>query len=345
MPLSGGPALPRENKPSWNDVPEAIRDEVARVVSDSIVEAETVWGGFGPSATFALRGKSGRRYFCKGAHPGQTNIGNDAARRERQNFEDFPELAEFCARYLGSAEHGDWLMLVLDHVPKTMNVPPWSRPAFDAAIKALANFHRASPARAVDRLQPAKQDQLINLFRQEMGWAALAAHEAPRENFLGLFENRDEARTWFDRAIEVLVSCEKRAYDLGGPECWMHQDIRSDNLLFCKEPLPKIVDWPYLAFGPALMDVAFFLPSVAGEGGPAPATGLRLYEQMNGTTFAANDVASAAAAVSGFFAARAGEPDIPQLPRLRWVQRLQLYPALAWTTSLLGIDMPQPRQA
>jgi hypothetical protein len=186
---------------------------------------------------------------------------------------------------------------------------------------------------------------LVNLFSLEMGWSALAAQEAGRENFLALFANPRDGLLWFERNIEALVAHEKNAVGLGGPESWVHQDIRSDNLIFSNEPLPRIVDWPYLAFGSTLMDVAFFLPSVAGEGGPAPATGLKLYEQTMGTTFGRNDVIAAAAAVSGFFAVRAGEPDIAQLPRLRWVQRLQLYPALAWTCTLLGISMPEPKQA
>jgi hypothetical protein len=49
--------------------------------------------------------------------------------------------------------------------------------------------------------------------------------------------------------------------------------------------------FPFLAFGPTLMDVAFFLPSVAGDGGPSAIGGLLLYEQMSGYRFAPPDIA------------------------------------------------------
>ena len=44
----------------------------------------------------------------------------------------------------------------------------------------------------------------------------------------------------------------------------------------------------------------------------------------------ARDVAVTVATVAGFFAARAWQPKIPALPRLRWVQKLQLFPSLTW---------------
>jgi hypothetical protein len=93
-----------------------------------------------------------------------------------------------------------------------------------------------------------------------------------------------------------------------------------------------------------LLDIAFFLPSLAGQGGPSCADGLNLYERAAGATFAPEDIAIAAVIVSGFFAARAGEPDIPGLPRLRWVQKLQLFPALAWACQCLDLaPVPVPR--
>jgi len=47
------------------------------------------------------------------------------------------------------------------------------------------------------------------------------------------------------------------------------------------------------------------------------------------------------ATVAGFFAARAGQPNIPGLPRQRWVQKVQLFPSLAWLSVLVKI-VPAP---
>jgi hypothetical protein len=42
----------------------------------------------------------------------------------------------------------------------------------------------------------------------------------------------------------------------------------------------------------------------------------------------AREVAVTVATVAGFLAARAGQADIPALPRPRWVPKLQLFPSL-----------------
>ena len=65
------------------------------------------------------------------------------------------------------------------------------------------------------------------------------------------------------------------------------------------------------------MDTGFWLPSLAFESGSLPATVLP-------------GEPSIAAWVSGFFAARAGFPVIPQAPSVRKGQLDQLNPSLAW---------------
>jgi hypothetical protein len=47
-----------------------------------------------------------------------------------------------------------------------------------------------------------------------------------------------------------------------------------------------------------------------------------------------------AAVVAGFFAARAGMPDIPKAPRVRGVQLAQLAVALPWAARSCGFAAP-----
>ncbi|HEV2472315.1 MAG TPA: hypothetical protein VGS41_06605 [Chthonomonadales bacterium] len=67
----------------------------------------------------------------------------------------------------------------------------------------------------------------------------------------------------------------------------------------------------------------------AGEGGPAPENLLP-------------DAPEIAAWVSGDFAARAGLPGIPDAPRVRGVQLLQLREALPWAARACGLSPPAP---
>jgi hypothetical protein len=102
-----------------------------------------------------------------------------------------------------------------------------------------------------------------------------------------------------------------------------HWDIRSDNMAFTGDGL-KLVDWSEACLSNPDPDVGFWLPSLSFEGGPPPETILPHAPEV-------------AAWVSGFFAARAGLPDIPDAPFVRRVQREQLSTALPWAQRALGL--------
>jgi hypothetical protein len=322
----------REPKPAWHDVPAGLRGRVEGIIGGKVVADEIAWGGFGPTATFVLTTAAGRKVFVKGTHPGNTERGHEAAIRECRNLQDFPELAAFGPAFLGLAEQDGWHLAMLDCVERETAVPPWTPQAVADAIQLIVNFHAATPARAAQVLEERRASDLLG---HEENWQSLR-NAGVRARFAALFAVPLAAERWLDSHLERLIALKDRAAALGGPQGWMHMDIRSDNLIFGARPV--LVDWPVLSFGPQLLDIAFFLPSLEGEGGPSCADGLALYEQAADMRFAADDVAVAAAAVAGFFAARAGEPEIAALPRLRWVQKLQLFPALDWLCASLGVE-------
>ena len=82
--------------------------------------------------------------------------------------------------------------------------------------------------------------------------------------------------------------------------------------------------------GNAVLDVAFWLPSLELEGGPKPDAVLP----------SGPGVAELAALVAGFFAARAGLPPPSGAPTVRGIQLAQLRPALAWACRALGLPQP-----
>ncbi|MBS0469960.1 MAG: phosphotransferase [Proteobacteria bacterium] len=327
----------REPKPAWAEVPASLRAQIEALIGGNVARAEIVWGGYGPSATFLLSRASGETYFCKGTHPGQTRQGHEALIRERQNYEAFPELGRFGPHYLGGADEGDWHVAVLESVARSIHVPPWRADAAQSAIALIVAFHDASPERAGTDLRPS--EDVSGLLYGEAGWASLIEAGPMRDGFLALFEDTQAAGDWLDRHGAALASISEKGAGIGGPRSWVHLDIRSDNLIFAADRV-HLVDWPMLSFGPALLDIAFFLPSLAGEGGPDCNDGLKLYEAVRGIQFEHDDVVTASTVVAGFFAARAGGPPIPGLPRLRWVQKLQLFPALNWLCNVMGIESP-----
>jgi thiamine kinase-like enzyme len=95
--------------------------------------------------------------------------------------------------------------------------------------------------------------------------------------------------------------------------------LTADRVLF--------VDWNFAGVANPTLDLGYWLPSLASEGGPAPERILP-------------DAPEIAARVSGYFAARAGLPGIEDAPRVRGVQRQQLETALPWVARAL--DLPPP---
>jgi aminoglycoside phosphotransferase (APT) family kinase protein len=148
------------------------------------------------------------------------------------------------------------------------------------------------------------------------GWLAVADEPAP---FLSLGMVDSE---WLERALPVLLPHEESCPTTGDSLC--HWDLRSDNICFEADRV-LFVDWNHACLSNPRLDLGFWLPSLAYEGGPAPEEILP-------------DAPEVAAWVSGFFAARAGLPAIPDAPHVRGVQRRQLETALAW--AVRELDLP-----
>jgi hypothetical protein len=103
-------------------------------------------------------------------------------------------------------------------------------------------------------------------------------------------------------------------------------DVRSDNLCFVGGRA-VLVDWNLARRGNGRFDVAFWLPSLQLEGGPEP------WEVLP-------DAGALAAAVAGFFAARAGLAPPAGAPTVRRFQRAQASVALPWAARELGLPTP-----
>ena len=110
-----------------------------------------------------------------------------------------------------------------------------------------------------------------------------------------------------------------------------HFDLRSDNLCLGNSPAGEnapghalLIDWNGASLSNPSLDLGCWLPSLAREGGPLPEVLLP-------------DAPEVAAWVSGFFAARAGLPVIPNAPRVRWIQQEQLHAALPWVVRALEL--------
>lgn len=156
------------------------------------------------------------------------------------------------------------------------------------------------------------------------GWAAVADDPAP---FLALGL---VSPAWLSASLPELCAADA-SVSLAG-DTVLHSDVRSDNLCLRRSGVCCLIDWNHTSRGAAWVDAAFWSASLRAEGGPPP-------ESLLG------QVPGQAAVVSGYFAARAGLPIIPQAPRVRAVQLQQLSSALPWVIRALSLPTADGPQA
>jgi hypothetical protein len=328
----------REPKPSWRQVPEALRARTGELLGAPVARAVRVYGGYAPSATFRLRLADGRRAFFKGVYPvPEDSPVQWALDQEERVYERLGALiAPWTPRYQGSLRQGGWHAILLDDAgPAT--VPPWTPRRARTAMEAFGAFHSSTSGRPLPRWLPRRAEWGSFLD----GWARLARTEDGVDRLAALAGSRtEEARSWLTAHAPVLRGRALDTLRVRPPYALLHLDVRSDNIRVhsgAAAPL-LLFDWPFACAGPPELDFAFFAQTVTAESGPDPETLTAWYAAVGPLRSAV--LAEAVAAVAGFFAARAWLPDLAGLPRLRPWQRQQLRVSLAWAARLL--DLPAP---
>jgi len=284
---------------------------VERLLGGKVVDSRPAGGGYTPAVRFVVVLADGRSAFVKAAVDGMTA---GWLRSEQRIYEGLD--SPFLPRLLGWDDTIHAPLIVLEDLSAARWPPPWRDADVTAVRAALDELHATSP--------PAGLPPLRSTLETD-GWARVATSPTA---FLGL---ELTSATWLDQALPRLVAAEVAA-DLDG-SALLHLDVRSDNLCL-RDGRALLVDWNHASVGNPVYDVGFWLPSLEAEGGPAPETALP-------------DAPEVAAVISGYFAARAGLPPVPNAPGVRPVQLMQLRTALPWAARALGIDSywQRPRQA
>ncbi|HEY8705741.1 MAG TPA: phosphotransferase [Gaiellaceae bacterium] len=262
--------------------------------------ARVVSRGYSVNEHWTVGFADGSRAFLKLA---SVDPGPQWVRDERRVFECVD--GSFMPLLLGF-EDGDRPLLILeDMLPDARWPPPWQPGDIDAVLAALNEVASAPLSGELPRLAEGAVS----------GWKDVAEDPAP---FLGL---RIVTAEWLERSLPALLEASDPALLDGGS--LVHCDVRSDNLCL-RGGRAVLLDWNHARVGNPAFDVAFWLPSLALEGGPDPAT------------FGVDELA---VFVAGFFAAQAGLPAPEGAPRVRSFQRAQLEVALPWACSALGLPI------
>ena len=282
---------------------EELREQLGELLGAAVEgPMVTVGRGYTPALRRLVRLADGRRVFVKAA----TN--NSTAQWLRDEQRIYTRLeATFLAKHIAFAD-GERPVMVLEDLSQAHWPPPWRRDDVAAVRAAMSAVAACQPAHL-----PPLDPEII-----QTGWQTVATDPEP---FLSL---GFVPAAWLSRALPRLTAA-ALTVDLSGASL-LHGDLRSDNLCLRGDQV-VLVDWNYACLGNPEVDLAFWLPSLAMEGGGQPESILPAAPGL-------------AAMVSGFFAARAGLPLISHAPRVRQIQQVQLSAALPWAIRALGLPTP-----
>jgi thiamine kinase-like enzyme len=277
------------------------KDRAAQILGWTPDAWRAVSGGYTPAARYAVSRGADRAFVKIATTPLTTKF------LQREIFAYERVRGAFMPRFIGASDDDVAPMLVIEDLGDALWPPPWDKHSVDRVLEQIAALHAARADLRTFRERA--HGQIL------LGWRAVADDPRP---FLDLgFASSD----WLVRALPQLIEAEA-ACPLEGASV-VHFDLRSDNICFAKTGV-KFIDWAEASLGNPALDTGFWLPSLCFEGGPKPDDVLP-------------DAPDVAAWVSGFFAARAGLPDIPDAPFVRRVQREQLSTALPWVMRALRL--------
>jgi thiamine kinase-like enzyme len=285
----------------------ALLERIERLLGQHVEQWTPVVGGYTPATRLRCRTAMGSVFAKAGATP----LTAQFLRREIQVYQRIH--GPFVPKLLGYEDHETEPLLLIEDLSEAHWPPPWSERHVERVLEQTAVMH-ATAAPELESYARTHSDI-------KPGWERVAAKP---EQFLSL-GLADAA--WLETALPVLLDAERRCETEGEALC--HFDLRSDNLCLLADRV-LFVDWNSACRANPQLDLGFWLPSLHYEGGPPPERILP-------------DAPAVAAFVAGYFAARAGQPDIPDAPRVRRVQREQLSTALPW--AIRALDLPRPRNA
>lgn len=266
---------------------------------EQIVFATPITRGYTCATRQLVTLRDGRRAFMKTATNQETT---DWLHREHAMYKALSPQP-FMIELIDFWDDEPYPSILLEDLSHAFWPPPWTMARVEAILEALTQLNSLEAPPFLE--QTPRQ---MSYFR---GWEEVAQDPAP---FLGL---KLCSSRWLERALPTLleVQAQWRAQP-AGPQVLLHQDLRSDNICF-RGDQAILIDWNWSRCGEREMDLAFWSASLHMEGGPAPEVLL-----PNPGAWPAH--------TSGFWAARAGLPIVPEAPMVRWIQTRQLEYALPW---------------
>lgn len=304
----------------WSALPHRLRTAIEERSGSAVVAARTQEGGFSPGVAARLQLANGGRVFVKAVAALPNPEAPTLYRREGRIVAAIPKSAPV-PRLLWTLDDDPegWVVLAFEDADGRQPAVPWRARELDVVLEALqvlAADLTPSPLRP-----PLVGDAADAFDGPELSWASLLAAPNPALD------------VWSARHLGALTALEATASEAARGDTLLHFDLRADNLLLTADGV-RVVDWPHAHVGQAFVDLVWFAPSVAMQGGPSPRDLVARYAPAREADPEALD--AVIAGVAAYFTAASLQPPSPGLPTLRAFQAAQGEVARAWLAERMG---------
>lgn len=304
----------------WERIPPIVRASIEERLASPVRRADSQPWGFSPALASRLTPERGARVFVKAIAPDRVSGapgGQELYRREARIAQGLPEGFP-APRLRWTWEVEDWVVLVFEDCLGEHPSLPWRSHELALVLDALSGLS--------DRLTPSPLDAPKAALPGGLnGWELLSIDPS-------LLDRLPRLDPWVRPRLNdlaVLVSTD----DAYAGSTLIHTDIRADNVLLGPGGV-VFVDWPHASIGAAWIDLLYFLPSVAMQGGPDPDAVFWTHPVSREAE--RESVAVVLAGLTGYFLHQATQPPPAGLPGLRSFQLAQGLRAVDWLGRLLA---------
>ena len=302
----------------WTDVPVPLQDRLQADLHGELTAFTSAKARYSPALAGVAELSGERHVFVKGVprqrHP---SLAADLDREiaiNRAIATHHPPAP----RFLGHWEDGGWTVAAWDAVAGVSPGTPWTETELRALTSTLRQV-RGLPATAL----PTAQRVYADWFG---GWARLDLE--PRSDRA---TPEDPVEAWWLSRLPQLSRLEQQRLDAVRGKAFVHNDVRSDNLLTASSGPPVLVDWAHRCSGADWLDAAILAVSVAADDGRSPESVLDLL----GVVVPTDVTSSFVAGWAGYLVQASRQPPTPRTAVLRQHQRRKAVAAVRWLARLI----------
>ncbi len=285
-----------------------------------VTEFASATSGYSPAMAGVARLADQRRIFVKGIpryrHP---SLG-DALAREIAINKSLAPYSPPAPVLLGHWTDQGWTVAAWEAVDGPSPGDPWTEEQLRDVGRTL-RLVRGQPVTGL----PAAAEVYGEWFG---GWERLAEGDRAGAHR----PQADSTELWWRPRLPLLQDLERHSLDTVVGGSFVHNDVRSDNLLLTAIGSLLVVDWVHCCVGADWLDAALFSISVAAEDGLHPDRVLDLL----GIVIPEHRKTKFIAGWAGYLLHASRLPLTPQTEDLRHHQQRKAAAAIAWLASSLS---------